>query len=320
MKTLNSLFQGMLFEPGLENLQNLDSFFCTKIGQSELRLGISLNRLPTILISCDAGEQKQSKQKFEGLQVHQYKKCKVINDESEENYFHLIKCMDADPKIITTFLDFFEDLLRDPNNHKIEVIIERLNILSQILNLRTTQPKRTAMGLWSELYLINSNIQSDALTDAWHNNTKEKLDFELNNVAIEVKSFSSDERSHNFSYRQLANLSYEHLFIMSVQLKESGETISLRQLFNETLKMLDTTELKDKLSTVFHEYAGNMDLDEYSFSKDIADHSCKFFKASDIPSIAEEDIPAEISNLRFIVDCNKVPEQSIEDIFSLENN
>jgi len=107
---------------------------------------------------------------------------------------------------------------------------------------------------------------------------------------------------------------------MSVQLKESGETISLRQLFNETLKMLDTTELKDKLSTVFHEYAGNMDLDEYSFSKDIADHSCKFFKASDVPSIAEEDIPAEISNLRFVVDCNKVPEQSIDDIFSLENN
>ena len=63
-----------------------------------------------------------------------------------------------------------------------------------------------------------------------------------------------------------------------------------------------------------------MDLEEFSFSKDIADHSCKFFKASDIPSIAQEDIPAEISNLRFVVDCNSVPEQSIDDIFSLENS
>ena len=176
------------------------------------------------------------------------------------------------------------------------------------------------MGLWSELYLINSNVQSVALTEAWHNITTEKLDFELNNVAIEVKSFSSDERSHNFSYRQLVNLSYENLFIMSVQLKEVGDTISLRKLFKETLDMLDSSEAKDKLSRVFYEYAGSMDLDEFSFSKDIANHSCKFFRASDVPSIAEEDIPAEISNLRFVVDCNKVPEQSIDDIFSLENN
>ena len=320
MKTLNSLFQGMLFESGLEDLKNLDSFFCSKIDQSELRLGISLNRLPTILISCNAGEEKQSKQKFEGLQVHQYKKCKVINDESEENYFHLIRCVDNDPKIITAFLDFFEDLLREPSNHEIHVIMEKLNILSQLLNSRTKESKRTAMGLWSELYLINSNIQSVALTDAWHNITTEKLDFELNNVAIEVKSFSGDERSHNFSYRQLVNLSYENLFIMSVQLKDVGDTISLRKLFKETLSMLNSSEAKDKLSRVFYEYAGSMDLEEFSFSKDIADHSCKFFKASDVPSIVEEDIPAEISNLRFVVDCNKVPEQSIDDIFSLENN
>ena len=198
--------------------------------------------------------------------------------------------------------------------------MEKLNTLSQLLNSRTNESKRTAMGLWSELYLINSNIQSIPLTDAWHNNTSEKLDFELNNIAIEVKSFSGNERSHNFSYRQVENLSYENLFIMSVQLKDVGDTVSLRKLFKETLSMLDSSEAKDKLSRVFYEYAGSMDLEEFSFSKDIADHSCKFFKASDIPSIAQEDIPAEISNLRFVVDCNSVPEQSIDDIFSLENS
>ena len=320
MMTLNSVYQNMLFSESLDSLPSQNSFYCEKIEKSDLRLGISLDRLPTILIPCEAGEENQSKQKFQGLQLHQHKKCNVINDEDEENYFHLIRCVDNDSKIITAFLDFFEDLLREPNNHEIHLIMEKLNILSQLLNSRTKESKRSAMGLWSELYLINSNIQSVALTEAWHNITTEKLDFELNNVAIEVKSFSGDERSHNFSYRQLVNLSYENLFIMSVQLKEVGDTISLRKLFKETLGMLDSSEAKDKLSRVFYEYAGSMDLEEFSFSKDIADHSCKFFKASEVPSIAEEDIPAEISDLRFVVDCNKVPEQSIDEIFSLTNN
>ena len=309
----------MLFEPGIDELKNLDSFFCSKIYDSELRLGISMNRLPTILIGCSTGEEKKSNQKFQGLQVHQHKKCKVINNDSEENYFHLIKCMDDDPKIVTTFLDFFEELLRDPNNHKINVIIEKLNLLSQILNLRTAEPKTTAMGLWSELYLINSFDQHEALTDAWHNDTLEKLDFELSNIAIEVKSFSGDERSHIFSYRQLVNLSYENLFIMSIQLKDAGDTITLRDLFKDTLSKLDSEDSKLKLEKVFYEYAGNMDLDEFRFSKEIAQNTCRFFKASDIPSIDEESIPAEISNLKFTVDCNKVVETSIEDILSLHN-
>ena len=90
-------------------------------------------------------------------------------------------------------------------------------------------------------------------------------------------------------------------------------------MFKETLSNIESSVIKAKLERVFYEYAGNMDLEEFSFSKEIAENSCRFFKASDIPSIAEEDIPAEISNLRFVVDCNKVPEQSIEDIFSLEN-
>ena len=310
----------MLFAESLGRLSSQNSFYCESIDNSELRLGISLDRLPAILIACEAGEANESKQKFQGLHVHQYQKCKLINDEGEDNYFHLIRCMDDDMKIITTFLDFFEDLFRDPNNHDIHTIMEKLNILSQLLNSRTTQPKKDAMGLWSELYLINSNVQSAKLADAWHNNTTEKLDFELNNVAIEVKSFSGDERSHHFSYRQLVNLSYENLFIMSVQLKDAGDTTSLRDLFKETLNMLDVTEAKEKLSRVFYEYAGNMDLEEFRFSKEIAENTCRFFRASDVPSIAEEDIPAEISNLRFVVDCNKVPEQSIDDIFSLENN
>ena len=320
MKTLNSLFQSMLFEPGIDELNNLDSFFCSKIHQSQLRLGVSLNRLPTILISCDAGEEKQTKQKFQGLQVYQYKKCKVINDDSQENHFHLIRCMDDDPKIISTFLDFFEELLRDPNNHKIRVILEKLNLLSQILNLRSTEPKATAMGLWSELYLINAFNQSEVLTDAWHNNTQEKLDFELNKIAIEVKSFSSNERIHTFSYRQLANLSYENLFIVSIQLKDGGDTLSLRDLFKDTLSKLNSEDAKTKLEKVFYEYAGNMDLDEFRFSKEIAQNTCRFFKASDIPSIEEDSIPSEVSNLRFTVDCNKVPAISIDEVFSLETN
>lgn len=320
MKPLNNIYRSMLFEDSFSDLSSHNSYYCEQIIGSHFRLGISLDKLPAILIACDPGEENKLKQKFQGLEVHQYKKCKVINDEVDESFFHLIKCIDEDRKIITTFLDFFEDLFRNINNLEIDLIMERLNVLSQLLSTRTGQSKKDAMGLWSELYLINSSTSPHDLVNAWHNNTKEKLDFELNNIAIEVKSFSGDERSHNFSYRQLANLSYENLFIMSIQLREAGETISLRQLFNETLNMLDSTEVKDKLSRVFYEYAGNMDLEEFHFSKEIAKNSCKFFKASDIPSISEEDIPSEISNLRFVVDCNKVLETSIEDILSLHNS
>ena len=86
MMTLNSIYQGMLFAESLDSLPSQNSFYCEKIEDSDLRLGISLDRLPTILIPCEAGEENQSKQKFQGLQLHQHKKCNVINDEDDENY------------------------------------------------------------------------------------------------------------------------------------------------------------------------------------------------------------------------------------------
>ena len=46
MMTLNSVYQSMLFAESLESLPGQNSFYCEKIENSNLRLGISLDRLP----------------------------------------------------------------------------------------------------------------------------------------------------------------------------------------------------------------------------------------------------------------------------------
>ena len=112
------------------------------------------------------------------------------------------------------------------------------------------------MGLWSELFLINSYSMVNEFIIAWHNEVREKLDFEFSETAIEVKSFSGDQRVHHFSQDQLSNVSYENLFIMSVQLKEIDETVSIRDLYLQILGNITERETKDKFNNVFYEYAG----------------------------------------------------------------
>ena len=152
---------------------------------------------------------------------------------------------------------------------------------------------------------------------AWHNELKEKLDFEFSEMAIEVKSFSGDRRVHHFSQNQLSNLSYENLFIMSVQLKEIDETVSIRDLYLQILGNITERETKDKFNNVFYEYAGNMDLDDHRFSIPIANNTVRFFRASDVPSINDVDIPMEVSALRYKSDCSRVEPVEFEEISEL---
>ena len=316
MKEIYKKFQQLLFEPRLNEISDEYSFFSKDLDASQIKLGISIDSLPVLMIpSSEEGEAKPTT-KYSGLEVMLNRKCKLIDGKSDSRAFHLIKCLDNETKIIKTFLDFFEDLFSEPNGQDIDYILERLGSLSKLLELRK-KSRENAMGLWSELFLINSYSMVNEFIIAWHNEVREKLDFEFSETAIEVKSFSGDQRVHHFSQNQLSNLSYENLFIMSVQLKEIDETVSIRDLYLQILGNITERETKDKFNNVFYEYAGNMDLDDHRFSIPIANNTVRFFRASDVPSINDVDIPMEVSALRYKSDCSRVEPVEFEEISEL---
>jgi hypothetical protein len=218
VKEIYKKFQQLLFEPRLNEISEEYSFFSKELAGSQIKLGISIDSLPVLRIpSSEEGEAKTTT-KYSGWEVMLNRKGKLIEGESESSTFHLIKGLDNETKNIKTFLDFFEDLFSEPKGQDIDYIRERLGSLSKLLELRK-KSRENAMGLWSELFLINSYSMVNEFIIAWHNEVREKLDFEFSETAIEVKSFSGDQRVHHFSQDQLSNVSYENLFIMSVQLK-----------------------------------------------------------------------------------------------------
>jgi hypothetical protein len=306
MNKLVNNYQKLLLNVDASKLPDENSFYFEDLPNSNLKLGISSDNLPVLMIPAIDEYETEEINRYSGLNVSLYRRCKLIDSEVYSSTFHLIKCLDDEAKIIKTFLDFFEDLFSEPKGQEIDSVLERLEFLSKLLGLRKSKSKKSAMGLWSELFLINSYSLVSEFISAWHNQVKEKLDFEFSDMAIEVKSFSTDQRVHFFSQHQLSNLSYEDLFIMSVQLKEIDETLSIRDLYLQILSKISGRETKDKFNKVFFEYAGDTDLDDYRFSLSIANNTVKFLNASDIPSIIDEAIPTEVSGLRYKSDCSKV--------------
>lgn len=192
-----------------------------------------------------------------------------------------------------------------PSPEQLDEELKKLTALFKCLN---EPARKTIQGLWAELFLIARSKNPEYLVGAWHVSPEDRYDFNDGINKIEVKSSSRDARIHRFSLTQLSDVAIKNLIVASVFVLPSGKGSSvfdLKEIIDSKVKCPD---LRLKLAKIIAQTLGAdfIKAGELHYDDMIAKSTLRFYRARDIPTIAIESVPHEISGVRFDSDLSKV--------------
>jgi hypothetical protein len=93
-----------------------------------------------------------------------------------------------------------ERLGNKPLLEQIKIEIEKIESL--FLKLSKSS-KASFIGVWGEVFLIETSNNPDVLIEAWHKNSNDLFDFNDGKDKIEVKTTTQKIRRHSFAIGQL---------------------------------------------------------------------------------------------------------------------
>lgn len=198
-----------------------------------------------------------------------------------------------------TYQVLIKSLGKSPSNKKIKQTVEKFIELFKAIK---EPPKKSIQGLWSELFLIEQSNFPEKVILGWHSIPEEKFDFSFGKLRIEVKSSVTESRTHHFSLAQLNPVSDTEIIIASILLNTSITGLSVIELLKKISDKLDTfPKQKEKLHLLVYSTLGveGERVTEIKFDYEFAKESLRYYKANDIPKIKTNNIPKEVSNVRF---------------------
>jgi hypothetical protein len=284
------------------------------------RIAVNSEGNPVLLFSPVKAESniKINNVRLKYLALNQNIECKVIeNKASRIQSFTLITFTSPDRHLQEYFLHISETLVKSLGIKSTEKqIADTLLKFVEIFRALSDTPTNTVQGLWSELFLISISHQPNILIDYWHSVPEEKYDFNANEERIEVKSSSSMERIHFFSSEQLNPPAGVQVLVASILLKQTSVGVDIQNLIDLiSSRIQDNLELIDKLySIVFKTLGSSLEFSiSYKYDPKIAKESLCFYRHQDIIKIELENIPAEVSEVRYRTDLSKVDSVNIGD-------
>ena len=192
-------------------------------------------------------------------------------------------------------------------------IVRLINHLVEVFQFLGSQSKKTALGLWGELFVIWRSLDPESATKSWHSSISERYDFGAENQRIEVKT-TTGPRSHFFSFEQLAPSPHLDVCVCSIITNTDDSNTSCLFLLNEILKLLDSQIAKQHITkTAIATLGGNWASEStISFDLDSARQSIRWFKTDVIPKVAE--LPAGVSQVKFKSDLQNSPDTPIDSL------
>ncbi len=272
------------------------------------KIGISQSEYPMFFIKCNDSENVKSIDcNLEFISVQFNRHCQLLNNkkEVEEGIYTIISLKTNSIDLQEYFLDtiylVIKKLPQKPNLKELKIEVDNL------LNLfnRLSQPAiKTIQGLWAELLIIEQSNNPEYLIKAWHSSATDKFDFNDGKDKIEVKSTSNSRRVHTFSIEQLNPNEHSTLLVASVFTVMTGIGKSIFNLIHSIEKKLKNKEGLLHLNEIVVKTLGK-DFEksfDVFYDYQLGIDSIEYFKSADIPSINTNNIPREISNIRF--DCD----------------
>ena len=232
-----------------------------------------------------------------------------------------IICYSNKDEVKLRFIKTIQALIDDMDN---QINVQKLNnAIQQLIELfhqsANKEAKKSALGLWGELFLIKQSNDVDEVIRYWHEKPKEPFDFSSESAKIEVKSTTLDDPIHYFSFSQLNPSSGISVLIASIRTKQETDALSLEALWNQVLNLCRDNESKIKVNKVCSETLGKTidDAIKKSYCPHRAEDSLKFYSTNNIAKITPP-IPEGVTEVRF--KSNLLLANSIDRIELLKSN
>ena len=280
---------------------NLNTFSSTEIKRNSNHF-IGINSKKEIAILFDSTEPKSKGDALEYIQLIHNQPCTIMEDKKEKNKnFSVLKCSIYNSILKELFLKLLENIVLEiPNNVSQKQITDLTKDIFDLFE-KISKPSREALvGLWGELFVINASKNIEVLIRAWHPETNDKFDFYSQKQALEIKTTTSNNRIHNFSYDQL-KVGDEKMIVCSIMLRSSRSGKSLEDLKKEILNQVKSEDLKNQFELIYYKTVGEIteeDIEEYKFDTSYSEENIKYFNLLNVPRLNEEPMSG-VKNIKF---------------------
>jgi hypothetical protein len=299
---------------------------CSGLFGEEIRADIGLwlaidgNGFPSFLLAMQPADLRSDiALRFVGVQFSRECSITLSNGQNSTGTFTIIRLEENDADLVRVFLRLLEeafcgDDVPRTNRAIAERILELADLFRQIEN-----SSKDMIGLWGELLIISQAQSSEAAARCWCLHKNSKYDFVCDAFVLEVKTTLKASRKHSFALEQLRPSTDLAVFIASIQLTVAHGGKAVFELVDGILDRLDDAELRKAFLSLclikggVDLYKSTIKLQPLSRTAGIA-----YFASEDIP-VPEVSVGAPISNVRFDVSLDALPELTGDDRTRLMN-
>ncbi len=263
----------------------------TKNIQNSKNHFIGINGLGHIALLFSTKNPKGKEENIQNLQLnHSIKATIKFKGNKTKKKFSILKCTSKDEGLREIFLSSLSDIVKNIKEDISEKeIYEKTKSLIELYRKISQNRNNDLVGFWGELFVIYKLKSSDLLVEAWHPETTDTFDFFLKNQALEIKTTSSNDRKHQFSYEQL-NTRNKKIIIASIMIRKSRAGKNLLNLKNLIIKKLKKKVNKEKVQKMYDIMTGlksKKELEDISFNYEYSRDNLNFYDAINVPRIKE---------------------------------
>ena len=275
------------------------------------RIGIDKdNRIVVLLHASNIDNARFGKSNGTHLSVLYDAMCSIKDSKtkkvSKRNYT-LITLKTGDIEIQNYFLELVLIFVKKiGNTPKLVDVYEQFQKLESIFRKLSRIQNPDALGLWGELFMIESSRDPEYLIDSWHTKSNAKFDFNDGIDKLEVKTTTQNRRKHTFEVKQLQSFTKSKTIIASIKTTPTDNGKSIGDLILDLKPVLSPMYFEKLIGKVF-DVIGNgfSNLEEHCYDYSMARSEQKLFDAKNIPKPGL--IPRSVSNVKFGVDLTGHP-------------
>ena len=243
--------------------------------------------------------------------------CKIHEIKNTEGVYTIITLKTGDYDIQKYFIDIVSIILEQlPPNYSDTTLAQEIQKLVNLFSLVSQPPRKTIQGLWAELFVIERAKNPEYLIQTWHITPNDRYDFNDGTDKIEVKSTVRPQKVHRFSLEQLHPNNSSHLIIASVNTELVGQGVNIFALRDSICNKVQDLRLQFYINEIIIKTIGSeiTKVSELYFDYTLAVDTLAYFDVHDIPTIAAESIPKELTNIHFDCDMSDIESLSLSAI------
>lgn len=222
-----------------------------------------------------------------------------LEGEEREGTVHIIRCLSSNPREKELFLELVSVMLAN-GDYSEEAIMDTFNMLRTFFNNKNEVSDNELIGLFAELYTIQTFHQSLKIANYWQSRDRMKFDFSFTDrLKLEVKATTKNTRVHHFRHEQLVTELFD-IYVLSYMLRYDDEGLSLYDLMMNCKPLLcfDPRKLM-KINTILKNVSEDR-LKNMRFNREHLDSHAHFYRANDVPKF-NESTPSGVANAEY--DC-----------------